>query len=91
MSAVCWYAEKLYPKYGYIVNEIADVHCGYARCRINGDSESKPQPSVDDRAYKLSQKIIFENAAEFLEKDVPLFWTENLKDGVRPKYKFLRG
>lgn len=79
MSAVSWYAGKLYPKCGNIVNEIADVHCSYARCRINGDSDSKPQPSTDDKAYKLGQKIIFEDAAEFLEKDVVTILDRELK------------
>ena len=79
MSAVCWYADRLYSKYGDIVNEITDVHCSYARCRINGDSDSKPQPSTDDKAYKLGQKIIFEDAAKFLEKDVATILDRELK------------
>lgn len=79
MSAVCWYAEKLHPKYGDIVNEIADVHCHYARCRINGDSDNKPQPSTDNKAYQLGQKIIFEDAAPFLEKDVATILGRELK------------
>ncbi|MBI4160449.1 MAG: acyl-CoA/acyl-ACP dehydrogenase [Candidatus Yanofskybacteria bacterium] len=67
MSAVCWYADQLYPKHGNLVDQIADIHCGYARARINGNSENKPCPLVDAKAYDLAQKIIFEDASAFLE------------------------
>ena len=70
MSAVRWYANKLRSKHGPVVDEIADVHCGYAKCRIRGDAENKPHGSLDKMAYKLGQKIIFEDATVFLEKGV---------------------
>ena len=79
MPAVLWYADQLRPKYGNIVDEITDVHCGYARCRIKGDSSKKPQGVLDRKAYDLGQKIIFENAAEFLEKDVATVLDRELK------------
>lgn len=79
MSAVCWYAEKLYPKYGEIVKEIANVHCGYAIARINGDSEDKPHSTLDNQANKLGNKVIFEDAAEFLEKGIATVLERELK------------
>ena len=79
MAAVLWYAEQLYPKHGHIVNEIADIHCSYARARIRGDSDDKPSPSLDKRAYDLGQKIIFEDAVDFLETDVATVLDRELK------------
>ncbi|MDP3697836.1 MAG: acyl-CoA dehydrogenase family protein [Candidatus Taylorbacteria bacterium] len=78
MSAVMWYAEQLRPKYGEIVDEIVEVHCEYAKCRVKGDAEDKPQ-SIDGKAYKLAQKIIFENAGAFLEKGVATVLDRELK------------
>jgi alkylation response protein AidB-like acyl-CoA dehydrogenase len=79
MFAVDWYALRLYPEHGDIVYEMADIHCSYARCRIGGEAENMPQPSIDNKAYKLGQKIIFENAAEFLEKGVATVLERELK------------
>lgn len=79
MTAVLWYADQLYPRHGRIVNEIAEVHCGYAISRIKGQAEDKPRPALDKKAYKLGQKIIFDNAADFLEKGVAAILDRELK------------
>lgn len=64
MSAVCRYAVELQEKYGDVVVDIADVFCGYARCRIRGLGEDVPEPETDDKAYKLAQNIIFGQKAQ---------------------------
>ena len=68
--AVCWFANKKYKKYGDILLEVADVHCQYARYRIKGESENNPHPKTDAQAYELAQRIIFEDAADFLEQGI---------------------
>ena len=46
------------------------MHCSYASCRIKGDAPNKPQPRIDDKAYKLGQDIIFNDTAVFLEEGI---------------------
>lgn len=79
MSAVCWYADRLYPKHGNIVNQIADIYCGYAKTRVRGHSENKPHLFLDAKAYRLAQKVIFSNASAFLEKGFTTVLDRELK------------
>lgn len=67
MSAVIWSADRLYSKHGGLVNQVADIHCGYARARIKGQSDDKPHLFLDAKVYSLAQKVIFRDASAFLE------------------------